>query len=804
MKKLFILILLGVLTYCHAKAQHKCSKHKSSFKNLVADDSRSDSLDVLHTDLYFDFSDFQSQELNAIATIDFRTRVSGIQEVDLDLLGLTVIEVRLNDEPLVYTHIDELLKIFLTEELSINEEFTLIISYEGNPETDASGWGGFYWTPNYAYNLGVGFDADPHTFGRAWFPCFDSFIERCTFSFSIKTDASKTGIANGTRLESSTDEDGLPIAHWELNMSIPSYLASIAVGSYEFIESTYSTANGIEIPQYLIAPPASVDDVSASFINLPLALNSFEEFYGPYEWERVGYVFVPFNSGAMEHATNIAYPISFADGGLDFETLMAHELAHHWWGDLITCSTQEDMWINEGMASYSEALFLEQTYGDEAYYEWISENHRDVLLSAHSDDGGYLPVSGIGHANTYGTHVYSKGASVGHNLRTYMGTEAFVEATVAFMSEFALQSVSSADLRDFFQDYTDQDLVTFFNDWVFNPGFTDFNITAIQETELSPTDFQVDLTISQRSLEAPEYFTQVPLTVTLISEEGAEEQTDVIISGHESDVIISSSFSPKHIILNRNYELTPAILAEEKTLTSTGTENFSYAEFRTNTSALGISDSIWVRAECHFTGPNENIFLEDFYISSDRFWRIHADVNESSEIESRIYFYGSDFAFFDYDLPFLSAMNDLGFTVPDLKLLHRPLYSSQWVVHSSYTIENFGDESNFNGYIDFDLTSSGDYAWGFINNGTYLEELESKKSIELYPNPVEDHLSLNELPEGSTRFRVYTSSGKVIMEGELRKNGRKIKCQELAPGHYIIELLNASGMKLSQSKFIKT
>lgn len=795
---------LALLSLSITQAQHKCSKYGTSVKSMSAADTRSDSLDVLHTDLYFDFSDFQSQELVGIATIDFRTKVSGIQEVDLDLLSLTVSEVLLSGEALEFNQTGELLRITLPAELGIDEEFTLVISYGGNPETDTSGWGGFYWTSAYAYNLGVGFDADPHTFGRAWFPCFDSFVERCTFSFSIKTEASKKGIANGTLLETTEDVDGLPIHNWELNMSIPSYLASIAVGSYELISSTYTTANGIEIPQHLIAPPANVDDVSASFINLTQALISFEEFYGPYEWERIGYVFVPFNSGAMEHATNIAYPISFADGDLSFETLMAHELAHHWWGDLITCSTQEDMWINEGMASYSEALFLEQTYGDEAYYEWISDNHRDVLLSAHTDDGGYLPVSGIGHANTYGTHVYSKGASVGHNLRTYMGTDAFVEATMAFMLEFALQSVSSSDLRDFFQGYTDQNLTAFFDDWVFNSGFTDFNITSVTETEITPSEIELELTINQRNLEAPAYFTEVPLAVTLVSEEGLEEEVTVTISGNETVVTITTGFSPKHIILNRGYELTPAILAEERVITSTGTEIFSFSEFRTSTSELGTADSIWVRAECHFTGPNETIFLEDYYISSDRFWRIHTDADETTDIEGRINFYGSNFAFFDYDLPFLSTMSNLGYTVPDLKLLHRPLYSSQWVEHSSYDITNFGNDDNFNGYIDFSLTSQGDYAWGFLNNGTLVTNYESTASLEVYPNPVNDQLTLKKLPKGASNFRIYSSTGMLILEGRTSKNGRKIKCQELAPGHYIIEILNASEEKLSQTKFIKT
>ena len=355
------LVILIFLCYCNATyAQTKCSKRHSHVKSS-ASDSRSDSLDVLHTNLVLDFTDFSSMSIDASATIDFRAKVDGINEVDLDLLSLVVDSVVFSGTQLDYSHTNELLRITLSETYDTNEEFQLEIYYSGTAGADNSGWGGFYWNTNYAYNLGVGFDADPHNFGRAWFPCFDNFVERCTFSFEIITQSPRVGIANGEAISlGEFDEQGIASNTWELNMEIPSYLASIAVGEYDSNASEYTSITSEQIPIWLTCPPSSVSNVNSSFVNLNSAVNTYETFYGPYAWNKVGYVFVPFNSGAMEHATNIAYPTSFADGSLNFETLMAHELGHMWWGDLITCSTAEDMWINEGMASYSEGLFLQQ------------------------------------------------------------------------------------------------------------------------------------------------------------------------------------------------------------------------------------------------------------------------------------------------------------------------------------------------------------------------------------------------------------------------------------------------------------
>ncbi len=420
------------------------------------------------------------------ADISFTVKVDNLTIVDLDLESLTVTTASLNGEDLAYTHDETLLRITLNQVYNENDTFEIHIEYEGAPITDSSGWGGFYWTNDYAYNLGVGFDAAPHSFGRAWFPCFDNFVERCTYSFTAYTTFPKKAFFNGLpdfSYMGFTDDTGVTLNQWTIDNEIPSYLVGMAVGEYDVSVSQYQTSENDSVPIWLIAPENNLAQVENSFTNLSAAISSFEEFYGDYQWSKVGYSFVPFNGGAMEHATNIAYPLSLADGSLDYETLMAHELAHHWWGDYVTCSTAEDMWINEGMASYSEALFMEHIYGADAYYDWITDNHRDVLLYAHITDGAYLPVSGIGHENTYGSHVYNKGASAGHNLRTYMGDIAFKSASESFMSAYALQSVSSEQMRNHFQNYTTSDLTSFFADWIFNPGFTDFSIDSKLITE---------------------------------------------------------------------------------------------------------------------------------------------------------------------------------------------------------------------------------------------------------------------------------------------------------------------------------
>ena len=201
--------------------------------------------------------------------------------------------------------------------------------------------------------------------------------------------------------------------HWHLSDAIPTYLSSVAVGPFMCISDVYN-GQAEEISIQLWAHPSDSSSTVQTFSKLKQVLQAFEECFGPYRWQRVGYVMVPFDGGAMEHATNIAFPESSLGGGLATENLYAHELSHHWFGDLITCASAPDMWINEGWASFCENIFKEKVYGFESAQSHLMANHLKVLQTAHTDDGGYYAVAGVPHNITYGTTVYDKGADVVH------------------------------------------------------------------------------------------------------------------------------------------------------------------------------------------------------------------------------------------------------------------------------------------------------------------------------------------------------------------------------------------------------
>ena len=415
-------------------------------------DERADTFDVLSYEINASFLQYQAnKEIEATTVLRIIPKIN-TRSVTLDLLGLNVRGVKIDGVNADFQYTSPKLLVTSTDILA--DTFLLEVDYFGNPQKDAQ-WGGFYFTGEYAFNLGVGFAADPHNFGRVWFPCFDNFVDRATYHMNITVDQGLRAYGNGLLDEVVKNTDKTTTYKWVMDEPIPTYLAAVAIAEYEEIE--YEVDG---IPVLLTALGEDTANLRSSFENLSPCIKRFVEVYGEHSFNRVGFNIVPFNAGAMEHATNIAYPrYAIANGSKTSETLFAHELAHHWWGNTITCRTQEDMWLNEGWASYSERIFLEAVYGRDRYDEDVEDNHRSVLQFAHVQDGDVLPVSGIGHANTYGRHVYNKGADMVHSLRGMMGDEAFFDACRSFQSDFKFQDVTTDDMRVHFEQFVSFSLI---------------------------------------------------------------------------------------------------------------------------------------------------------------------------------------------------------------------------------------------------------------------------------------------------------------------------------------------------------
>ena len=765
--------------------------------NDKAGAGRSDSVDILHTTISLDMTDFTGKRIAGNCELRFTPRVNNLTYLALDLLELEVDSVLYQGNRLTFNYNDTLLNINLPLPLGPSDTTAVTVFYGGQPVRDAS-WGGFYYSGNYAFNLGVGFAADPHNYGRVWFPCFDNFVERSAYTFHIRTAGGKKAHCNGALTgEVSLGGDTL-LRSWEMTEPIPSYLVCVAVADYATVRMSHAGMNG-PVPVELAARAVDTTNVKSSFLHLPEAIDAFEAAYGPYLFNKVGYSIVPFNAGAMEHATNIAYPLYAVNGSLSYETLMAHELAHHWWGDLVTCDRAGEMWINEGMASYSEHLFLEHTYGKERYREAVLQNHSDVLQYAHIREGSYRAITGLPHNYTYGMHVYDKGASVAHTLRGYLGDSLFFSGLKTFLSGHAFSDVNSELLRDELISITGTDLTDFFQDWVFNPGFPHFSIDSFVVTPATG-NFNITVYVRQKKRGAPDFYKNVPMEISFRDSEMKKYSEKAMLSGEFSVLNFTLPVQPVFAALNTDDKINQAVTAAQLMIRDTGNYTFDLA--RMNVEVKEVADSSWLRVEHHWIAPDAlKQGTDQPRLSDYRYWKVDGVWEEGFRATATVYFDGRNITsggagHLDFDL--------LRMGEDSLLLMHRPGPGEEWREFRHYRPDGLSSPSDRYGKIMIDSLLKGEYtlAKGHTVIGIPSEEEEQGEGILIFPNPADDHIRINIVREQETLLiaELYDMEGRVI-EHRRFSGSTAFATAHLSTGTYMV-VISRGDRRLKSEKIV--
>lgn len=697
--------------------------------------------------------------------------------ISFDFLEFNIEKVLYKNEMQHFVKTDSTIVISFNNTIQPTDTHEVTIYYNGLPQSDPT-WGGFYFIGNYAFNMGVAFSNVPHNFGRCWFPCIDNFTDRATYEFKITTDSGFAAVCNGLLLSVNQCATDSVVWHWKLLENIPTYLANVAVGRYIFLTDEY-VSNGKIIPILIAVEPKDSARAAASLINLKPALQCFESKYGPYPFSRIGYVAVPFNAGAMEHATNISYPIYALDGTLNFETLMAHELSHMWFGNLATCATSEDMWLNEGWASFCEAEFLDCLYGKSSYYNQLNGNAFESFRFAHARDNGFIAISGVNNQNTYGTHVYKKGSLAAHNIKILMGDSAFYAASKSYLKEFAFKHVSSADLLNHFSKFTNANLTDYFNRWIFDKG--NYNV-VLNKLNISGQELTIGLV--QQIKHAQTKLQSVPILATVYSTNGKTQQFNWVIN---SDTFVRTvrfepNFTPAFVTINHDNGFYLSKTTELQTIKGTGVRNFNNVLF-TLTSRTN-PDSAQVMVEHNFTGPFFwEIDLPDIRLSSERYWRIDGNWNNFSAT-----------AFFNYDgsKPANKASgyldNDFALythTEDSLVLLYRPNPQSKWLLHTDHTFQPGPSKTDFVGRFWVNNLQKGEYAFG-IKDATASINATKAIPFKIYPNPTKDLLFVEGNKIQNSSFTIKNLAGKLLLNGEITNNGINVK--SLPAGVYLLTI----------------
>lgn len=746
-------------------------------------------LDIIHQRITLDLT--LGDLINGSCAIQAVPRSEGVTNIVLDLEALTVDSVVGSTGPWTFNHSANALDIAFPEPLGTLDTVNFTVHYGGNPIVDPSGFGGFYTSSALIYNLGVAFESVPHSYGRVWFPCLDNFTERNTYEFLIKTAGNKRAWCNGELVERITLGGDTVVNHWRMDRTIPAYLASVAASNFAVARDTFPNISGTTTPVELIAAPVDTTGMKDSFVNLQTAFDHFEVLFGPYLWNKVGFVLTPV--GAMEHATSVHYPRSIATGSLQYEDIMAHELAHHWFGNLVTCDRAEEMYINEGFAEYLSYLFLEEVYGRTRYMNTVRANHRTMVHRAHLMDDGWWALSEVPQEWTYGEHSYNKGADVLHTLRGYLGDEGFSVGLTSFLATYAFQPVNSTLLRDHLTASTGVDLSDFFTDWIHQPGWAAFEIDEEQFSQ-GEDGWIVQLSIGQKQRGPANPYNNVPVTIAVVGTNADHVFRDtVLLGGTTTDISLTVPFEPSWVWLNDDDRLSLAMTGVTDTITNTVTMTYDLANFQLMPEA---GDTVVVRMEHYWVAPDEGTFEEPFayVLSPDRYWRITGNWTDATRFAARVTFDGRNTISSSYDLGLMQNLGGTTFHEDSLVLLHRPGPSAPWTLWAN-DVTNLGSATDGNCRITLDSLRTGEYAFARRTSAVGMANAAAGRiPWTILPNPAQDHVTFitdSSMPRGT--IRLFDASGREVKAMTVEGNTIVMALRDLSAGRYTARFDSLTG-----------
>ena len=442
------------------------------------------------------------QNIDGSVKIGIKVNSPSITHCSIDLSNvLKVDSILLNGISTAYVHSNNKIVINLNRSYSQHEIFSLEIYYGGKP-TD----GLFFRTridgEPLIYTLSEPYGAS------YWFPCKDDPGDKADSSdVYVTVAAGLTPVSNGTLEGVITNADGTLTYHWKSHYPIAQYLISLAVADYTEYDTYfhYGVNDSMAITNYVF--PGSLNFIKDFLDKTGDMLRIFSDRYGLYPFikEKFGHAEITGRT-AMEHQTCTSMPSFVPPSGGGFSPIIiAHELAHQWFGDKITCKDWHHIWLNEGFATYSEAVYTEAENGKDAYDGYI---YSEMNIAKNAIGSIWVKdISNDGQIFDY-PRTYAKGASVLHMLRGIVGDSIFFKIMRTYSNDpdLAYGSATTEDFRAIAEKVSGQDLSYFFREWIYGENYPKYSVYW-SKNNISGDKYGIKLNITQSLNSDPSFFT---------------------------------------------------------------------------------------------------------------------------------------------------------------------------------------------------------------------------------------------------------------------------------------------------------
>ncbi len=475
----------------HSKAMLKLAAARST---LTVEQSK---IDVLFYRLDLDIDPVtETISGNLFSTI--KVLDSTLSRIEFDLAGaLNVTALLVNDSAISYTHVSDQLLMPLTSSVSTGDIITISIDYNGSPAS--TGFGSFAFSTRNGENL-IWTLSEPYG-ARSWWPCKDDPSDKADSVDIIVNVPNNLIVASNGTLIGAMEQGNDITFYWQERYPITTYLVSLAIYPYQVWQDEYISPDSVTMPIEFYVFPDHYTSLYDNYLLTNDMIVSFVQFFGEYPFINEKYGHAEFGwGGGMEHQTITSL------GGWS-ESLIAHELAHMWWGDMITCASFHHIWLNEGFATYAEALWWEDQYGSAAY-------HADMAANKYFGGGTIFVENPVSTSDIFSSSLsYRKASWVLHMLRHVVGDSSFFAMLLTYADEPSMKynSVTTEDFQVVCESVSGMDLEQYFQQWIYGAYYPryalnwqqDQNIltASIQQVQQTGTFFQMPIDLEIQSID---------------------------------------------------------------------------------------------------------------------------------------------------------------------------------------------------------------------------------------------------------------------------------------------------------------
>lgn len=436
---------------------------------------------------------------DVLATVLATEALSSIQ---YELEDLTVSQVKVNGTNSTFTHTDGIINIPLN--IAAGQEFTTQVFYSGNPQPSQDFYRvGMLFGNNSVHTLSVP-DA-----GRRWWPCYDHPWDKAVVDLHITMRSDWKVAANGLRDSIVFNGDGTSTTHWLGHHPMTTYLVCITAGPY--VEIHQAAGN---VPIINFVTQELYNNAQNVLASLPDMILYYSQLFGDYPFEKYGNATANMSAfAAMEHQTMTTLSSHLLWGTNWQELIIAHELAHQWFGNAVSFLNYTDVWLSEGFATYSEHLWVDKISGWQAACDYVANDYHRYYTNW-ENSYGITVIYDPPFNDYYSPAVYEKAASVLHMLRLKMGDQAFFNLLQTWVETYKYQNAVTAEFQAMAEQISGQDLDQFFDQWIFGAGIPSVEYSIWNNPDSDSPGKIIARTISPT---ATQFVVDIPFRVTLDS-----------------------------------------------------------------------------------------------------------------------------------------------------------------------------------------------------------------------------------------------------------------------------------------------